>query len=397
MNNIKEQFGEIIKTIRVKNKLSQEKLANELYLSSGKQIISYYEKGERIMKLPEFVEFTKKFNETVVISKDGIYLSDKTSNKNTEKEYKHMIKERRNLVLIEKKGDIEFYEEVNSKKQFQKIPEMALLPVVDTLDTGVHEYQLIESFQGISIKYDLAGVYGYSIWSGDRCLEDRFWYLEQVRESVKEMFFEGQKKKAISVMVSNIENKFEEEELELKECDFSSVSAFLNSLDDVLLDGGIFRCEGFIDIAIPYALNFGRIESEKFEEAQWECIEEAYRELKIESVKSVTCKPSRYYKDELEFEFYEKEDGSYKVILYRDGKKLIFREFYFGTSSPNLNTVLNAVKDDYQLLKSSPSLSAYIENRGMVEDISLDYDILRLDVKAMVDFFGKEFLESIID
>ena len=57
---------------------------------------------------------------------------------------------------------------------------------------------------------------------------------------------------------------------------------------------------------------------------------------------------------------------------------------------------MDSIKDDYRLLKSSPSLSAYIENRGMVEDISLDYDMLRIDVRSMVEFFGKEYLENLI-
>ena len=73
MENIKEQFSEIVRTVRKKNKLNQEDMASKLYLS-GKQTIYYYEKGERIMKLPDFVEFAQKFNETVVINKDGISL-----------------------------------------------------------------------------------------------------------------------------------------------------------------------------------------------------------------------------------------------------------------------------------------------------------------------------------
>ena len=98
----------------------------------------------------------------------------------------------------------------------------------------------------------------------------------------------------------------------------------------------------------------------------------------------------------MEFDFSQRDDESCKVILRKNGKKLIFREFWFGNYKPDLDIVMDSIKDDYRLLKSSPSLSAYIENRGMVEDISLDYDMLRIDVRSMVEFFGKEYLENLI-
>ena len=48
--------------------MSQEELATQLHLG-GKQIIYFYEKGQRIMKLPEFVQFIQEFNETVIVEK----------------------------------------------------------------------------------------------------------------------------------------------------------------------------------------------------------------------------------------------------------------------------------------------------------------------------------------
>lgn len=391
MERIKEQFSKITKDVREKNKLSQEDMASKLYLS-GKQTIYYYEKGKRIMKLPEFVEFIQTFNETVVINKDGIALIDSESNIKNNQEEKGMKNEKNNLKLLEERGSISFYEDTQNEKQYQQVEGIGLIPVLD----GKMEYQTIQTFGDMAIKYNLNGYDGYSIWSGDICYEDNFWSLEQVQNAVDELFLSSQKEKAISVMSINLENKLEDEEIELSELDFSNVESFLNSLDDVFLDEGQFRCEGFMDIAIPYALNFGEMESNTFYNALWECAEEVFEEFKRESIKTVTCKYSNYSDDEIKFDYLQNNNDSYRVILRKNNKKLIFKEFYFGCDNPDLKTVMEAVKDDYTLFKTSPNLKEYIANRGEVENIELEYDALRLDVKSMAQFFGKEYLNNLI-
>lgn len=54
-----------------------------------------------------------------------------------------------------------------------------------------------------------------------------------------------------------------------------TIDNFNTYLDDAFGDGGYIRCECFGDLATPYALQYGPIESDKFMEAQWKCIEEA--------------------------------------------------------------------------------------------------------------------------
>lgn len=393
MEKIKEQFSKITKDTREKNKLSQEDMALKLYLS-GKQTIYYYEKGKRIMKLPEFVELIQKFNETVVINKDGMSLvSDIFNTKKDNKENEQMIRENDNLVFLEKQGEVSFYEDKN-EVQYQNVPGIGLIPVLD----GKMEYQLIEEFNNIQIKYNLNGVDGYSIWLEDTCYEDNFWSLNDIREAIEEMFISSQKEKAISVMLNNVENKLEDEKIDTKELDFSNVQSFIDSLDEVLLDDGEFTSECFMDIAIPYALNYGELDSPDFTDAIWECIEEVFNKLKRESIKTVTCKYSTYSKDELKFDFSLNDDNSFNVVLSKNNKRLIFKEFYFGCSTPCLSIVLDAVKDDYRLFKSSPDLKRYIENRGLIEgDVELEYSVLKLDVKSMAEFFGKDYLENIIN
>jgi hypothetical protein len=53
----------------------------------------------------------------------------------------------------------------------------------------------------------------------------------------------------------------------------------VNELDDIFNDGGEARCEHFADIAWDYALQFGKFESDKFDAAQWSCIENAITKL----------------------------------------------------------------------------------------------------------------------
>lgn len=394
MDNFKKQFGEIAKSVREKNKLSQEDMASKLYLS-GKQTIYYYEKGKRVMKLPEFVDFIQTFNETVVIDKNGLSLVDNSTNKEImeNKENKKMLNQNGSLILIEEKGDVSFYEDKETGRQYQKVSRIGLVPVVD----GDMQYQIVESFGSISIRYNLNGVHGYSIWYNERCYEDNFWSLEQTREAVDEIFFESQKAKAVSVMITNLENKLSDEEIALTELDYRDTGCFLESLDDVFLDGGIFRCENFTDIAMPYALNFGELESSNFQDAIHECVQEVMNYLKVEAKKTIFCKPSLYSSEEIEFEYTENMDGSYCVVLEKDNMKLIFKEFYFGYNKPSIEVVLESVKDDYSLFKNSPNLREYIANRGVADNIESEYDCLKADIQSMLDFFGRDYLENLIE
>lgn len=393
MDNLKKQFGEIAKTVREKNKLSQEDMAAKLYLS-GKQTIYYYEKGKRVMKLPEFIEFIQTFNETVVIDKNGLSLINNSNNKEIieNKENKKMINQNGSLVMIEEKGDISFYEDKETGRQYQKVSMIGLIPVVD----GDIQYQIVESFGNISIRYNLNGVYGYSIWYNEKCYEDNFWSLEQTRKSVDEMFFESQKAKTISAMIFNLENKLNDEGLSLTKLDYRDTGYFLESLDDIFLDGGIFRCENFTDIAIPYALNFGELESNSFEEAIHECVQKVMDYFKMEAKKTVFCKPSLYSGKDIKFEYAKNADSSYCVILQKDNVQLIFTEFYFGCNIPSVEVVLESVKDDYLLFKNSPNLREYINNRGEIDNIESEYDCLKADIQSMINFFGRDYLEQLI-
>jgi transcriptional regulator with XRE-family HTH domain len=69
-------FGERLKELRHKNKLSQESLAKKLHLS--KQVISNYEKGRRLPNIEQIVEISNLFG----VSTD--YLLGKTESTNPE-------------------------------------------------------------------------------------------------------------------------------------------------------------------------------------------------------------------------------------------------------------------------------------------------------------------------
>jgi len=55
--------------------------------------------------------------------------------------------------------------------------------------------------------------------------------------------------------------------------------SFNGFLDDAFQDGGEVRCEHFADLAWTYAGQFGPLESEGFEQARWDCIIAAIREV----------------------------------------------------------------------------------------------------------------------
>ena len=54
---------------------------------------------------------------------------------------------------------------------------------------------------------------------------------------------------------------------------------FNTFLDDLFEDGGETRCERFVDLAWEYAGQFGPLDSDGFNRAQWECIKKAVHEL----------------------------------------------------------------------------------------------------------------------
>ena len=58
---------------------------------------------------------------------------------------------------------------------------------------------------------------------------------------------------------------------------------FNTFLDDAFGDGGEARCIHFVDLADPYAVKFGPIESRGWDGARWECIR-----LAIKIVQEVT-------------------------------------------------------------------------------------------------------------
>ena len=84
----------------------------------------------------------------------------------------------------------------------------------------------------------------------------------------------------VKSMVNSLESEFKKRNILLSDLDFDSASDMLNSIDDLLLDGGEFRCERFADLTHNFAFNFGEMESEEFEDVKWKCIELAYNVLK---------------------------------------------------------------------------------------------------------------------
>ena len=75
------------------------------------------------------------------------------------------------LILVERKGDVNFFKDKNGKMYQELCQYERLLEVVD----GTMQYiDIITSgYTDVSIKYNLNGIYGYSIWKGDICLEER--------------------------------------------------------------------------------------------------------------------------------------------------------------------------------------------------------------------------------
>lgn len=94
---------------------------------------------------------------------------------------------KKQIKLIETKGDVQFYED-ESGKLFQKLGSEPIEEVVN----GDIVYRQIEKLDNYSIEYNLNGVYGYSIVSNSTGvrLEDRIWSLDNAI-SIAESFQEA--------------------------------------------------------------------------------------------------------------------------------------------------------------------------------------------------------------
>lgn len=166
--------------------------------------------------------------------------------------------------------------------------------------------------------------------------------------------------KVVRNMVSSLETEFNKKKIILSSLNFNSESEMLNSMDELLLDGGEFRCERFTNLTHEFAFNFGDIESEEFEDAKWKCIELAYSVLK-----------KKYEKDYLETSFTNEEilvvveddcilEGKVKVDLSDiiDGDLDDFLDLL----DEKLTDALMLQEINYEMIKCIPDESAIIFN-----------------------------------
>lgn len=86
------------------------------------------------------------------------------------------------MKKIEVKQDITFYKD-DKEKIYQRIKNGDIFKVKN----GEISYKKIKQVNGYIIKYNTNGIYGFSIWKGNKNLEDRFWSLLEIEEVCKSM------------------------------------------------------------------------------------------------------------------------------------------------------------------------------------------------------------------
>ena len=85
----------------------------------------------------------------------------------------------------------------------------------------------------------------------------------------------GEFDRVVDLMVRSLHEAVEREGVSEDEVREVLASRALSGLDDIFNDGGFVRCEEFTDLGIEFALAYGELESEGFDEAHWELIDEA--------------------------------------------------------------------------------------------------------------------------
>jgi hypothetical protein len=86
------------------------------------------------------------------------------------------------MTIKEVKGDIKFLEDERGNL-FQQIAEGLPFKVVD----GSMKYKGIKTVNGKTIKYNLNGVHGFSIWDKHTNFEDNIWILSEAERIATEL------------------------------------------------------------------------------------------------------------------------------------------------------------------------------------------------------------------
>jgi len=86
------------------------------------------------------------------------------------------------LKKIKKQGDVTFYEDEKGVL-YQQLGSDEPFKVRD----GSITYKVITKINGYTIKYNNNGVYGFAIFKGPVCLEDRFWRYDDVLKATHKM------------------------------------------------------------------------------------------------------------------------------------------------------------------------------------------------------------------
>ncbi|MDD2637206.1 MAG: hypothetical protein PHW82_17085 [Bacteroidales bacterium] len=86
------------------------------------------------------------------------------------------------LKKIKKQGDVIFFED-DKGALYQQLGSGEPFKVRD----GSITYKIITKINGYTIKYNNNGVYGFAIFKGATCLEDRFWVYEDALKAANKM------------------------------------------------------------------------------------------------------------------------------------------------------------------------------------------------------------------
>ncbi len=87
-----------------------------------------------------------------------------------------------NLQLLETRGEVRFYKDFISNKEYQLV-NGEFIKVKD----GKITYKYLKQVNGFIIKYNTNGLYGFTIFKGSTPLEDRIWSFKHAIEIACEM------------------------------------------------------------------------------------------------------------------------------------------------------------------------------------------------------------------
>ncbi len=189
-------LGDMLKTIRETKRLHINDVAEQLNVVP--RTVYKWESGDRIPPYDVLLLLTEVLDCTLVLDHGNLTFENPQASKRLEELKKEV--EKMKLKLVQTTGDINFFKDSN-EAWYQQICQGDIEKVLD----GAITYRIVERCEDYSIRYELNGTTGFSVWQNETNLKDGFWTLKEANDCLGRFLLEEKeiRSEVINFMAEN--------------------------------------------------------------------------------------------------------------------------------------------------------------------------------------------------